>query len=120
MLRESTPYKSMPKKKQALRQQLFLLLDCVEAEMKAVGFWSDNIPSPEAFKSELPFFYDTMRFEEWVQWVYVARFREVIEANQLPLQGSDVSPMAEECFKGYGQHCGGVIAALRAFDCALS
>ncbi len=119
MSRESVPDKSISKKKQASREQLLLLLDCVEAEMQAVGFWSDDVPSPEAFKSELPFFYDTMRFEEWVQWVYVARFRQMVETNQLPVQGSDVSPMAEECFKGYGQCCRGVIAALRAFDCAL-
>jgi len=113
------PYKSIPQKVQASRQQLLLLLDCVETEMKAVNLWSNVMPSPDAFKSELPFSYDTMNFEEWVQWVYVIRFRQMIEAGQLLPEGSDVSPMAEESFKGYEQDCGGVIAALRAFDCAL-
>ena len=100
-------------------QQLLLLLDRVETEMKAVGMWGDMMPALESFQSELPFFYDTMNFEGWVQWVYIARFREMIKAKQLLPQSSDVSPMAEESFKGRVQNCVGVVAALRAFDQAL-
>ena len=102
-----------------LRQQLLLLLDRVETEMNVVGMWGNTMPTPESFQSELPFFYDTMSFEEWVQWVYMARFREMIKTNQLLPRGSDVSPMAEESFKGRGQNCEGIITALRAFDGAL-
>lgn len=110
----------MGQKNQMLYQQLSLLLDRVETEMKAVSMWGDAKPAPTSFQSELPFFYDTMSFEEWVQWVYIARFREMIKASQLLPQNSDVSPMAEESFKGWGQRCEGVIAALRDFDRALS
>ena len=111
--------RSAAQEKQVSRQQLPPLLDRVENEMKAADLWGDAVPLQEAFKSEMPFFYDTMSFEEWVQWVYIVRFREMIQAK-LPLpQSSDVSPMAEESFKGYGKNCKGVVAALRAFDCAL-
>lgn len=109
----------MSQDNQVLRQQLLLLLDRVETEMSIVGMWSNTMPALESFQSELPFFYDTMSFEEWVQWVYVARFREMIKTNQLLPRGSDVSPMAQESFKGRGLNCEGIITALRAFDCAL-
>ena len=109
----------MSQKSQMSYQQLSLLLERVETELKAVGMWSETKPASKSFQSELPFFYDTMSFEEWVQWVYIARFREMIKANQLLPQSSDVSPMAEESFQGRSQRCEGVIAALRDFDRAL-
>lgn len=95
---------------------LTAILDDLQRELETQGLWSSEPPAPSAFESETPFFADTMDFSEWLQWVFVARFRAMMDAGA-PLPAScDVAPMAEEALKEMQQDVSEIINLLKAFD----
>lgn len=95
---------------------LTTILNELQDEMEKQGLWATQPPAPAAFESQTPFFADTMNFSEWLQWVFVARFRAMMEADS-PLPGScDVAPMAEEALKEMEQDVSAIIRLLKAFD----
>ena len=76
--------------------ELHQLLLEIEAEMRAWSLWSAHAPSAQALQSRQPFCIDSLSFWEWVQWVMLPKFRQMV-AQQMPLpQGSNILPMAEE------------------------
>ncbi|MCV6590603.1 MAG: YqcC family protein [Marinobacterium sp.] len=79
---------------------LAALLAELRAELQVQGRWQMLPPSPEALASTQPFCVDTLPFEQWLQWVLIARFEAMVEAR-LPLPGHcDISPYATEALKG--------------------
>lgn len=98
------------------RTQLSAILDELQQELEQLALWESQPPAPSAFDSSTPFFADTMNFSQWLQWVFIARFRALLEADH-PLPGQcDVAPMAEEALKELGQDTGQLVALLKAFD----
>ncbi len=88
------------------RAQLSSLLDDLQPELDQQGLWA----------TQPPFFADTMNFSEWLQWVFIARFRAILEADH-PLPGQcDIAPMAEEALKGMEQDVTGIINLIKQFD----
>ncbi|BDE74225.1 hypothetical protein GY15_19620 [Delftia sp. 670] len=76
-------------------QKLLDQLQQLEDELRGQSLWSAVAPSPEAMASTMPFMYDTLKLQQWLQWVFLPRLRAVIEAGgQLPCQ-SHVHPLAE-------------------------
>ena len=79
--------------------QVAILLNQIEAELKACELWALVAPSAEAMHSTAPFFCDTMPLEHWLQFVFLPRMWALVE-GRLPLpQQIAVCPMAEEVFK---------------------
>ena len=74
-----------------LRQQLQQL----EAEMRAASLWSAQAPSEQAMASTMPFMYDTLQIEEWLQWVFVPRLHALLDANADLPGNCSVHPLAE-------------------------
>jgi len=98
----------------ALDNLLSQLQICLQAEQ----LWASSAPSEAALSSTEPFCVDTLSFEQWLQFVMVVRFRQMIQAK-VPLPGKcDIAPMAEEAFKG--RSLGDVVSAIRAVDELLS
>ena len=63
-------------------QQLQQLMLEAEAEMRSAGLWSGSPPSPEAMQSIMPFMYDTLRFHEGLQGVFLPRTKALVEARR--------------------------------------
>lgn len=98
-----------------IRTDLNALLNELEDTLRHAGLWQGAPPAPEAFLSSVPFSADTLDFSEWLQWVFLARFRALLEgAHPLPGQ-CDVAPMAEEALKGI-EHRGRLVAILARID----
>ena len=98
------------------RTQLANLLNDLQTEMDQQGLWEQQPPAPAAFNSSTPFFADTMAFSQWLQWVFIARFRALLaEQHPLPAQ-CDVAPMAEEALKEFPQDTDNLVALLAEFD----
>ena len=104
----------------ARQEKLSNLLIQIENEMKSLDLWSRSPPAEDAFQSSAPFCADTMAFTDWLQWVFVFRFRVLIE-NEHPLpEKSDIHPMAEEMFKPLSQDTDALLELIATFDRELS
>lgn len=78
------------------------LLEQMQVEMERLALWQATPPTAEQFQSDVPFCMNTMACSQWLQWVYIARLKALIEGGcQLP-NGAQVHPYAEEAFKSEG------------------
>ena len=59
-------------------------LNSLELGLRELGLWSDNRPDAESLSSTLPFCYDTLEIEQWLQFIFLGRMRELLE------QGDDL------------------------------
>lgn len=102
------------------RELMLALLKNLETEMRDVNLWETATPQASAFDSQLPFFYDTMSFNQWLQWVFVPRFRAILEGGHSLPGKCDVAPMAEEYFKEQDVYGDPIVGLLRRFDEAVN
>ena len=88
----------------------------LETEMRALDWWEDNKPPARALASQQPFCVDQLTFEQWLQWIFLPRMEEIIEAGQ-PLPGqSGIFVYAEECLRHHGSRSAHLLALLKRFD----
>lgn len=98
------------------RASLLMLLQEIESHMRALGLWETVSPSAEAIASPLPFCVDTLEFSQWLQWVFIARFRALLEGGHpLPVSCA-IAVMAEEAFKDKEPAFAELTGLLRRFD----
>lgn len=90
-LEESAKSAAMSDTSTLLRQQLQQL----EAAMRAASLWSAQPPSETAMASTMPFMYDTLQIEEWLQWVFVPRLYALLDANASLPTSCSVHPLVE-------------------------
>jgi uncharacterized protein YqcC (DUF446 family)/16S rRNA G527 N7-methylase RsmG len=96
-----------------------LTLQRIEAEMKRIGFWSENPPPllEMANRGELRTYLDAPSFEQWLQCVFLARAHEAINTDAMPTSSS-VAEMARRQYD-YHSHvpeAQTLLKLLRAFD----
>ncbi|MBV2128229.1 YqcC family protein [Arsukibacterium indicum] len=78
------------------------LLIQLETELKQQQLWSNAAPAEAALASTYPFCCDTLRPEQWLQFVFLPKLWCLLEAGQ-PLPAKvRVLPYAEEAFKSRG------------------
>lgn len=70
----------------------------IEHELKAQGWWSDDVPSAQVLGSTVPFAVDTMSFEQWLQWIFLPRMALIIEHGHPLPNASGILVMAETVF----------------------
>ncbi len=92
----------------------------IEMELRQLGVWESEAPPPEAFDSTQPFCIDTLEFTQWLQFVFVARLKILIEADHPLPSVSGIAPMAEEHFRGRPESGEGLIRELEVMDKLLS
>ena len=89
-------------------------LDSVEQALKRLQLWSNAAPSETALQSQQPFCVDTLAFEQWLQFVMIPKFRQMIAASiPLPAQCA-IAEMAEEAFKEIDEK--ELVECIRAID----
>lgn len=70
----------------------------IERELHVQGWWSEELPSPEALASTLPFAVDSLAFEEWLQWIFLPRMKEILELGLALPNASGILAMAETVY----------------------
>lgn len=98
------------------RALMLSLLQQMEAEMRQHGLWEQVSPPPEAFASALPFCVDTMNFSQWLQWIFIARFRALLDGDHPLPANCNIASMAEEAFKEMDADLNQLTELLRQFD----
>ena len=99
-----------------LHQALLSQLDLIEQEMRQIGLWASEAPSAEALASQMPFCYDTLFFHEWLQWIFIPRMREMIQAGTRPPSACVIAPLAEHSFAEMAQETTKLEALIEHFD----
>ncbi|MEK8081454.1 YqcC family protein [Pseudomonas sp. XK-1] len=89
----------------------------IERELRVQGWWEMQPPSVEALASQEPFCVDTLAFEQWLQWIFLPRMKQLLEAGAALPSVSGIQPMAEQVYGG-GQalKARGLIRLLGEFD----
>lgn len=81
----------------ASREQLGDLLGQLEQALRVAGRWGEQSPGKQQLASREPFSVDTLTFEEWLQWVFLPKMREILVcAASIP--SALLAPMAEQSF----------------------
>ncbi len=96
-----------------IAQQLLL----IERELRVLGLWSVGSPAPEALASVEPFCVDTLRFEQWLQWIFLPRMKAIVEADQPLPAASGICAMAEVVYRE--SQVVTLLEALRGFDALI-
>jgi uncharacterized protein YqcC (DUF446 family) len=90
-------------------------IDGIEAEMKRIGFWSDEPLPPEMYNFTQAFAMDTMPFSYWLQFIFIPSVRSIVaEQGEFP-GGSQVAAQAVREFDGVWE-ASDLISRLSAFD----
>ncbi len=92
----------------------------IEHELRVQGWWSDEPPSEDALASTVPFAVDSMSFEQWLQWIFLARMREILENGLALPQASGILVMAETVYVDRPEESRGLRRLLAEFDQLIS
>ena len=77
------------------RTEVRSLLDALARELQIEQLWDAQPPSDQALASTVPFMFDTLRIEQWLQWVFMPRVHALLDAGA-PLPGNcSIHPLAE-------------------------
>ena len=74
------------------------LLLAIEQEMRRISLWETTPPPKEALESLVPFCYDTLKFEQWLQWVFLQKMKQALEQQIDFPASSNIAALAEMCF----------------------
>lgn len=77
------------------RHSLLEVLAELESELKIQQYWQANLPDPDLFVSEMPFYMDKMNGYEWLQWVFIPKFKDNLMQNK-PIASFAIYPYFEE------------------------
>lgn len=88
----------------------------VEAHLRTSGRWDTDKPSDGALASTEPFCVDTLRFEQWLQWVFLPRMKTILEeAHPLPAK-SGIYEYAQDYFPKNEKHTPSLLKLIKRFD----
>lgn len=71
------------------------LLNQLEVVLKREALWSERKPTATAMASQVPFSADLMAFEQWLQFIYLPKLREMLRVQSALPSRMEVAPAAE-------------------------
>lgn len=92
----------------------------VEANLRIHGKWDENPPPGSALTSPEPFCIDTLKFEQWLQWIFLPRMKQVIEQQKPFPQKSGIYEYAQDTLPGRAPGTPGLLRLIKRFDDLIS
>ncbi|WP_082957052.1 MULTISPECIES: YqcC family protein [unclassified Vibrio] len=77
-------------------KQIQKLLLLTQRALYRANLWEENSPSIDALNSTQPFAIDTLRPEQWLQWIFIPKMNGLISANQSLPSGFAIAPYFEQ------------------------
>ncbi|HKK23112.1 MAG TPA: YqcC family protein [Pseudohaliea sp.] len=97
------------------------VVDGIEAEMKRTELWDAERPTLSRLGSPQPFCFDTLRFHQWLQWLFLPRMRRILDADGAGMPSeSGIHAYAEECLRDDPRDTDALLALIRRFDELIS
>lgn len=75
-------------------------LNAIEAEMRNVRLWQDQPLTAEQMKFTQAFGMDTMSFDQWLQFIFIPRVRQIVDSKGNFPRASNVGAQAVREFDG--------------------
>jgi uncharacterized protein YqcC (DUF446 family) len=101
-------------------QQLDSTLQQLEKELRRLGWWEEEPPPSPALASTQPFHADTLAFEQWLQWIFIPRIRELVTGRETLPGRCEIAPMGEVAWQTQLRKVTPLLALLRSLDRQLS
>ncbi len=88
----------------------------LEATLRTSGKWDRQPPPESALASTQPFAIDTLRFEQWLQWIFLPRIKGILEQRR-PLPGkSGIFTYAREYLEKNDPPARNLLELVKRFD----
>ena len=68
----------------------------VEANLRTSGKWEQEPPDSRDLGSAQPFCIDTLSFEQWLQWIFLPRMKQILEHGKPLPRKSGIHVYAQE------------------------
>lgn len=95
------------------------ILNALEQALRSQGQWQKVAPPRQALASNLPFCFDTLEFNQWLQWVFLPKMEMLIESDaDLPFE-SAIHEYAEEIYKHASYDSAELLILIKEFDQAI-
>ena len=101
-------------------KEIAILLEQLSITLNQLGLWSDMPPKPEALLSTQPFAIDTLRFDQWLQFIFLPKMEMLIESGQPLPNKIALLPMAEQVYLAQTQEYSALLDVLANIDITLS
>jgi uncharacterized protein YqcC (DUF446 family) len=105
-----------PYEEHARREALAVVIDRIEATLRDADRWDDEPPAHDLLETGQPFCYDTLTFEQWVQWQMIPRMRRILDNHEALPESSAILPYAEECARSTGAQGEELLRLIERFD----
>ncbi|HKS13793.1 MAG TPA: YqcC family protein [Pseudomonas sp.] len=92
----------------------------IERELHVRGWWDDQSPSAEALASSVPFAVDSLSFEQWLQWIFLPRMKQILELGHPLPNASGILVMAETVYSNRPDESRELRRLLAEFDQLIS
>jgi uncharacterized protein YqcC (DUF446 family) len=102
------------------REALTVVVDRLEAALREADRWDEEPPARHLLESDRPFCFDTLTFEQWVQWQMIPRMRRILENHEDLPEASAILPYAEECVRGPSEDTRELLHLIERFDELIS
>jgi uncharacterized protein YqcC (DUF446 family) len=100
----------------ALREPALAKVEAIEAELRRLGWWSEQPPAEDALREPGPFGMRSLSPEQWLQFVLIPRVREAAAgANSFP-RASNVAAWAVREQSACPEDCSALQKLLGEFD----
>jgi uncharacterized protein YqcC (DUF446 family) len=87
----------------------------LEQSLRGAMLWSSSKPSNQALQSMVPFAFDSMSFEQWLQFIFIPKMSEIVCSEKALPNNLMLLPMAEQSLGATDNSCG-VIEVIRQID----
>ena len=92
----------------------------VAASLRVHGKWDESKPKENDLRRSIPFCMDTLKFEQWLQWIFLPTMKDTIEKTKpLPLE-SAIFEYAEEYLREGDPLTDQLLRQLKYFDDLIS
>jgi len=88
----------------------------VEGTLRSHDRWDADQPAPSALNSAQPFCIDTLRFEQWLQWIFLPRMKSVLEDSKPLPARSRIHSYAESCLRKNDPPTSTLLRLIKRFD----
>ena len=102
------------------REALGVVIDRLEATLRAAEEWEEEPPPRQLLESAQPFCYDTLTFQQWLQWQMIPRMRSILDNYEELPESSAILPYAEEFVTEHGKHGPELLRLIERFDALIS